>query len=65
MKKFRTALRILTWFLVGVCYFPVFLAAWLLHVVARLLLSVSYFGLLNGRKGKDVFISLFRFNPNI
>ena len=65
MKKFRTTLRVFTWFLVGVLYFPVFLAAWVLHLVARFLLSISYFGLLNASKGSDVFKSLFTFNPNI
>lgn len=65
MKKFRTTLRILTWFVVGCLYFPVFLAAWVLHLIARFLLSISYFGLLNASKGTDVFKSLFRFNPSI
>ena len=65
MKRNRPLLFIITWALVGLLYFPVFFAAWLLHIIARLLLAISYFGLLNPSKGKDVFNSLFRFNPNL
>lgn len=64
-KNFKSSLRVLTWFVAGVCYFPVFFTAWVLHMVARLLLSISYFGLLNDKKGRDVFKSLFRFNPSL
>lgn len=63
MKRNRPMLFILVWTLAGLCYAPVFIAAWVLHIVARLLLSIAYFGMLNGQQGKDVFKSLFRFNP--
>jgi hypothetical protein len=65
MKRNSPMLFIITWSLVGLLYLPVFIASWLLHIVARLLLSISYFGLLNPRKGKDVFSSIFRWNPNL
>ena len=65
MKRNRPMLFIITWTLVGLAYLPVFMASWLLHIIARFLLAVSYFGLLNGKKGKDVFNSLFRLNPNL
>lgn len=44
---------------VGVSYFPIYLLAWVLRIIARLFLAISYFGMLDGRKGKDVFKSLF------
>jgi hypothetical protein len=65
MKSNRPMLFILVWTLAGLCYAPVFIAAWLLHIVARLLLSIAYFGMLNGQRGRDVFKSLFRFNPTL
>ena len=65
MKRNRPMFFIITWALVGLVYLPVFIAAWLLHIVARLLLSISYFGMLNASMGRDVFKSIFRFNPNL
>ena len=65
MKCNRPMLFILTWTLIGLCYAPVFIAAWVLHIVARLLLSIAYFGMLNSQRGRDVFKSLFRFNPTL
>lgn len=65
MKRNRTMFFIITWALVGLVYLPVFIAAWLLHIVARLLLSISYFGMLNARMGRDVFKSIFRWNPSL
>ena len=59
MKSNRPMLFILVWTLAGLCYAPVFIAAWFLHIVARLLLSIAYFGMLNGQRGRDVFKSLF------
>ncbi len=65
MKRNRPMLFIITWTLVGLVYSPVFIAAWLLHIVARLLLSISYFGMLNASTGQDVLKSIFRWNPNL
>ena len=65
MKRNRPMFFIITWTLVGFVYSPVFIAAWLLHIVARLLLSISYFGLLNASMGRDVFKSIFIQNPNL
>lgn len=65
MKQNRHLLLIAVWTIVGLIYFPVFFAAWLLHIVARLILAISYLGLLNGQRAKDVFKSLFKFNPTI
>lgn len=65
MERNRPMLFIIVWALVGLIYSPIFIAAWLLHIVARLLLSITYFGLLNARMGKDVFKSIFIWNPNL
>ena len=45
--------------IIGILWSPIFIAAWLLRIVARFLLAISYFGMLNGKMGKDVFKSLF------
>ena len=65
MKRNKPMFFIITWTLLGLMYLPIFISAWLLHVVARLLLSISYFGMLNRQRGKDVFMSIFRFNPTL
>lgn len=65
MKRNRPMLFFIVWVFAGLIYSPVFIAAWLLHIVARFLLSISYFGLLNAKMGQDVFKSIFRWNPNL
>ena len=61
----RTLLFVLTWALIGIMYFPIFLAAWLLHIVARILLGISYFGMLNSKMGRDILKSIFNWNPTL
>jgi hypothetical protein len=58
MKK---TLKII-WRALGVVYYPVYALAWLLHKFARLLLAISYFGLLNGQAGKDIISHLFKWH---
>ena len=48
------------WRYVGVLYFPIYLLAWVLHKIARLMLAISYFGMLEKRVGKDIIKSLFK-----
>lgn len=50
------------WLLLGVLYFPVYLAFWLFHKIARLLLAISYFGMFEKQIGKDVLLSLFNWH---
>ena len=40
--KFKGWMLFLVWFVIGVIYFPIYLTAWILHVVARLLLAIAY-----------------------
>lgn len=47
------------WLLLGVLYFPVYLAFWLFHKIVRLLLAISYFGMFEKQVGKDIISSLF------
>lgn len=64
MKNFKvtklTAFVIL-WITLGIIYSPIYVAAWLLRIIARFLLAISYFGLLRGKMGCQVFKSLFSF----
>lgn len=48
------------WECLGWLYFPVYLMAWVLHKIARLLLALSYFGMLNKQAGKDIIEYLFK-----
>lgn len=65
MKRNRPMLFAITWTVIGILYLPVFVIAWLLHIIARILLGISYYGLLNYPMGRDVLKSLFRFNPSL
>lgn len=58
MKKVLKSL----WRYVGILYFPIYLLAWVLHKIARLMLAVTYFGLLNKQTGKDIIKSLFKWH---
>ena len=57
--KFKGWMLFLVWLLVGIIYFPVYLAAWVLHIVARVLLAMAYFFMLQPRVAKNVFNSVF------
>lgn len=50
------------WRLLGIVYAPIFLVSWLLHKVARLILAISYFGMLEKQVGKDILKSLFKWH---
>ena len=65
MKRNRPMLFVITWAIAGICYLPIFFCAWLLHIVARILLAISYLGMLNAKMAFDVFKSLFHFNPSL
>lgn len=47
------------WCILGVIYAPIYIAFWLLHKVARLLLAISYFGMFEKQVGKDIISNLF------
>lgn len=47
--------------LLGIIYYPVYVLCWVLHIIARLLLSISYLGLLDRQRAKNIFKSLFRY----
>lgn len=55
MKKIFKTL----WYYARILYFPAFIAFWLLHKIARLLLAISYFGMLEKNVGKDIIRYLF------
>lgn len=50
------------WVILGILYIPIFLASWLLNVISRAFLALSYYGMLDYLKGKNVFKSLFQWN---
>lgn len=50
------------WRFAGVFYFPVYVLARVLHKVARLVLAISYFGMLEKQVGKDIIKSLFKWH---
>lgn len=50
------------WRTLGVIYAPAYIAFWLLHKVARLLLAISYFGMFEKQIGKDIISNLFNWH---
>jgi len=61
-KVTKSTLLFCFWTLVGIIYFPIFLFAVILKCLARFILAIAYFGMLNKQMGKMVFKSIF-FNP--
>lgn len=45
-----------------VLYFPIFVAFWILHKIARCLLAASYFGMFETRMAKDILKYLFNWH---
>lgn len=41
-------------------YAPIYIVSWGVHKIARLLLAISYFGLGEFRKGRDIIQYLFK-----
>lgn len=62
MKKFKLPYKLIVWTLIGLAYLPIYISAWLLRIVARILLAIAYFGTLNGRTGAAVLKSIFSFD---
>lgn len=62
MKKLKLPYKLIIWTLIGLIYLPVYISAWLLRIVARILLVIAYFGTLNGRMGVAVLKSIFSFD---
>lgn len=59
IKITKASATVILWTIVGLLWSPIFISSWLLRIVARFLLGISYFGMLNGKMGCDVFKSLF------
>lgn len=59
IKITKTTAVIMLWAFLGIIYFPIYVAMWLLRIIARLLLSIAYFGTLEGKMGKNVLKSIF------
>lgn len=62
MKKLKIPYKLIIWTLIGLMYLPVYISAWLLRIIARILLAIAYFGTLNGRMGIAVLKSIFSFD---
>ena len=61
LKQIIKYLGKLLWGLLGIIYYPIYVLCWVLHIMARFLLAILYFGLLDGQRAKNVFKSLFRY----
>lgn len=59
MKKFLTKAIITVWRILEFVYAPIYIASWALHKLARLLLAVSYLGMLEKQICKDIIRHLF------
>lgn len=63
--KFKGCMLFLTWFVVGTIYFPIYLSAWFLHIIARILLAIAYLFMLQPHIARNVFSSVFVTNLKI
>lgn len=50
------------WATLKVAYFPFYVIFWLLHKIARVLLAIAYFGMLETRMAKDILKYLFNWH---
>lgn len=46
-------------FVLGIVYYPIYALAWILHIVARLILAICYFLMFKFRMGADIIKTLF------
>lgn len=60
-KNFK---RIL-WVALGALYFPIYLLSWVLHKIARILLAIAYFGLLDKTKGVNILKYLLNYGGRV
>lgn len=63
--KFKGWMLFLTWSVVGIIYFPIYLLAWFLHIIARILLAIAYLFMLQPHIARNVFSSVFVTNLKI
>lgn len=57
-KKLTFLLTVYT--VIGLAWAPIFISAWVLRLFARVLLAISYFGMLDFIMASVVFKSLFK-----
>lgn len=57
--KIITAICAVIGFIIGLAYYPIYAAAWILHKVARLVLALCYFLMFKWRMGSDIIKTLF------
>ena len=50
------------WKYIGWLYYPIYLLSWVLHEIARFILAISCFGMLDKRMGVDIIKSLFKWH---
>lgn len=50
------------WTFFGYLYYPIYILSWFLHKAARLVLAVSYYGLLQKNMANDIIKYLFKKN---
>lgn len=48
------------WTFFGYLYYPIYILSWFLHKAARLVLAISYYGLLQKNMANDIIKYLFK-----
>lgn len=51
------------YFIIGLVYFIIYFISYLVSVIARVILGLSYFGMGESRKAKDIFRFMFTRAP--
>lgn len=62
MKAIVNKIAKFIWQILKYAYFPLYVIFWVLHKLARILLAISYFGMLEKQIGKDIISHLFKWH---
>ncbi len=60
--RFKGWMMLALWIVIGLLYFPIYFGAWLLHIIARVLLAIAYFFMLQKQAAINTFSSVFTTN---
>lgn len=58
-EKIKWACKHILWVLLGIIYFPIYFAFWVLRFISRFTLAISYYGTFNAYVGYRIMKSLF------
>lgn len=61
----KRQLLFIFWAVLCLIYAPIYVAAWFLHITARIILAIANIGLLRFNYAKDIFKSIFKWEAYV